>query len=71
MYSKDCQRMPREERDHIEHLDELWEFLDQSNISAKNIQRLKVLASQSDSEVETLAKFVLDLALVHPHKRRR
>ena len=63
--------MPREKRDHIEHLDELWDFLDQSNISAKNIERLKVLASDSDPEVQTLARLVLDIALVHPHKRRR
>jgi hypothetical protein len=68
---KDCQRMPREKRDRIEHLDDLWDLLDQSNISAKNIQHLKVLASDSDPEVETLARLVLDIARVHPHKRRR
>src|ERR1017187_2052621 len=68
---KDCQRMPREKRDRIEHLDDLWDFLDQSNISAKNIERLKVLAAHSDPELQTLAGLVLDIALVHPHKRRR
>ena len=40
---KDCQRMPREKRDGIERLDELWGFLDQRNISAKNVARLKTL----------------------------
>jgi hypothetical protein len=68
---KDCQRMPREQRDRIERLDELRDFLDQSNISAKNIERLKALATHSDPEVRTLAGLVLNLALVHPHKRRR
>ena len=63
--------MPGAKRDHIEHLDELWDFLDQSNISAKNIERLRVLASDPYPEVQRLAVLVLDIALVHPHKRRR
>jgi hypothetical protein len=68
---KDCQRMPREERDRIERLDELWGFLDRANISPKNIGRLKTLVAHADSEVRNLARLVLDVALVHPHKRRR
>jgi hypothetical protein len=68
---KDCQRMPREKRDRIEHLDELLGFLDQSHISTKNIGRLKTLSSHPDAEVQSLAKLVLNLALVHPFKRRR
>jgi hypothetical protein len=70
---KDCQRTPRAKRDRLEHIDELWDFLNQSNISAKNIERLKVLVSGSgsDTEVQTLALLVLDIALVHPHKRQR
>ena len=63
--------MPREKRDRIEHLDELWGFLDQSHISAKNIGRLKALSSNADAEVQRLATLVLDVALVHPFKRRR
>jgi hypothetical protein len=68
---KDCQRRPRAERDQIEHLDDLLGFLDQRNISAKNIERLKVLASHPDRELQRLAGLVLDIARVHPHKRRR
>jgi hypothetical protein len=41
---KDCQRLPRDERDRIERMDELYGFLDQSNISPKNIARLEILA---------------------------
>jgi hypothetical protein len=63
--------MPREKRDRIERLDEVWDFLDQSNISAKNIQRLKTLVAHPDLEVRRLATLVLDVALVHPFKRRR
>ena len=63
--------MPREKRDRIERLDELRGFLDQSNISARNIERLKALVSHPHAEVQRLATLVLDVALVHPHKRRR
>jgi hypothetical protein len=63
--------MPRAERDRIERLDELWGFLDQSNLSGKNCKRLSILASHQDPEVQHLARLVLDIARVHPHKRRR
>lgn len=63
--------MPREKRERIEILDELWDFLDQRNISAKNIGRLKNLVAHPDLEVQRLAMLVLDVALVHPYKRRR
>jgi len=68
---RDCQRTPREKRDCIERLDEVRGFLDQSNLSARNIGRLKTLVSHTDSEVQSLASLVLDVALVHPYKRRR
>ena len=68
---KDCQQMPREKRDRIEVLDELWDFLDQSSISTKNIGRLQNLVAHPDLEVQRLATMVLDVALVHPYKRRR
>jgi hypothetical protein len=63
--------MPREKRDRIERLDELWGFLDQSHISEKNTGRLKALVSHPDTEVQRLAALVLDIGLVHPFKRRR
>jgi len=63
--------MPREKRDRIERLDELRGFLDQRNISAKNIGRLKAFVGHADPEVQELATVVLDVALVHPYKRRR
>ena len=63
--------MPRAKRDPLERLNDLWGFLDQSNISAKNIGRLKTFVAHPDPEVQNLATLILDVALVHPHKRRR
>jgi hypothetical protein len=68
---KDCQRLPREQRDRIERMDELYGFLDQSNISPKNIARLEILAQHASSEVKELALLILVVARVKPHKRRR
>jgi hypothetical protein len=68
---KDCQRLPRDQRDRIECIDELFGFLDQSNISSKNIARLEILAQHASSEVKNLALLVLEVARVKPHKRRR
>jgi hypothetical protein len=68
---KDCQRLPRDQRDHIERMDELCGFLEQSNISSKNIVRLEVLAQHTSSEVKDLALLILEVAHVKPHKRRR
>src|SRR5580692_9461415 len=68
---KDCQRLPRDQRDRIERMDELYGFLDQSNISPKNIARLEILAQHASSEVKDLALLILEIARVKPHKRRR
>ena len=68
---KDCQRLPLEDRNRIEHLDELFGFLQQSNISAKNINRLKTLERESKKDVRELATLLLEVARVKPGKRRR
>jgi hypothetical protein len=68
---KDCQRLPREQLDRIERMDELYGFLDQSNISPKNIARLEALARHANSEIKDLALLILEVARVKPHKRRR
>jgi hypothetical protein len=67
---KDCQRLPREERDRIDRLDEVDNFLNQSHISPKNIARLQVLTQHASVEVRELAKLVLEVARLTPHKRR-
>ena len=68
---KDCQRLPRDQRDRIERMDELYGFLDQSNISPKNIARLEILAQHDSSEVKDLALLIFEVARLKPHKRRR
>jgi hypothetical protein len=68
---KDCQRLPRDQLDRIERMDELYGFLEQSNISPKNITRLKILGQHANSEVKHLALLILEVARVKPHKRRR
>jgi len=68
---KDCQRLPREERDRIECIDELYRFLNQSHISPKNVGRLEILTQHPESGVRQLANLVLEIARVKPYKRRR
>jgi hypothetical protein len=63
--------LPGDQREQIECLDELHGFLEQSNISAKNIARLEILTQHTSGEVRHLATMLLEIARVKPHKRRR
>ncbi len=63
--------MPREKRDRIERFDELYGFLHQSVISAKNVARLKTLSGHEDPEFAEQAALILELARVLPGKRNR
>jgi hypothetical protein len=67
----DCQRLPHEERALITCMDELYDYLEQSHISQKNIDRLRILLHHSDPEVRSLAELVQDIARVKPYRRRR
>ncbi len=66
-----CARLPAEEREVIEQTDELWDYVSQSNISMKNIARLKELKESGDSRIAELAEVLLDVAEVHPRKKQR
>ena len=68
---KDCQRLPRDQREYVDRMDELYGFLEQSNISSKNIVRLEILAQHVNNDVRHLARLILEVARVKPHKRRR
>lgn len=68
---KECSRLPKEERESIEQKEEIAGFLNQSNISAKNITRLKTLVGSDNAEIAELAKVVLEVAQFKPHKKRR
>jgi len=63
--------MPREKRDRIEAFDEMIGFLDQSNISKKNIARTEEWTESAITEVRNLAQFLLEVARLWPGKRRR
>lgn len=66
-----CQRLPREQRDRVERLDELHGLLHQSCISAKNVARVQTLTRHDDRGVAELAALILEIARVTPGKRKR
>ena len=68
---KDCAQLPKENRDTIEQKEEIFNYLKQSHISAKNTARLQRLAASSNAEVAELAAIVIEVAKVKPYKRRR
>ena len=68
---KDCTRLPNADRDAIEQKEEIFNYLTQSHISAKNTTRLRRLATSSNREVAELAAIVIEVAKVKPYKRRR
>ena len=68
---KQCAAKPKEEIDVVDQLEEIFGYLKQSHISAKNIERLSNLATLEDAEVTKLANIVLEVAKVKPYKKRR
>ena len=68
---KDCARMPKEEKDAIEHEEEIFRYLKQSHISGKNIGRLKTLAASSNPHIAELAAIAIEVATVKPYKKGR
>jgi len=63
--------MSKAERRKILLTDEVYGFLEQSNISKKNVARLKVIEECGIEEVVQLAAVVREIALVKPHPRKR
>jgi hypothetical protein len=68
---RECQQLPREQRDRVERFEELHGFLHQSVISAKNIARLKTLSGHEDREVAAHAALILEISRALPDKRNR
>jgi len=68
---KKCQRLPKERRDYVERMGELYRFPEQSHISAKNVARLAQLCQHANPKVQELARLIADVAQVKPYKRRR
>jgi len=67
---KKCGRLPGGRRARQDG-HELWDYLRQSHISAKNMARLGKLASSPDSEIAEMARVTLEVAQVTPYKGRR
>ncbi|MHC4508453.1 MAG: hypothetical protein ACYTAO_05770 [Planctomycetota bacterium] len=68
---KQCAHLPKEEREEIEHKDEIFNYLRQSHISEKNVARLRKLAVSPNERVAELARIVLEVAEIKPYKKRR
>ena len=68
---KACSRLPKDERDAIEHEDEIFGYLKQSYISAKYLSRLRRLIQSQNDQIANLAGIVIEVAEVKPHKKRR
>lgn len=68
---KECRKLPKSEQKRILAENEIVGFLDQKNISAKNIKRLEVLASIEDPRCQSLRRLILEIAHVAPGKRKR
>jgi len=67
----DCRRLPKAEITKILATEEVYHFLEQSNISKKNIARLESLTSIEDESFQQLRGLVLEIAKAKPHKKRR
>lgn len=68
---KDCAKKPKEEIEIIDQEQEIFRYLKQSNISAKNLLRLEQLARSPNQRIAELAAIVLEVGRIKPHKRRR
>lgn len=68
---RNCKRMPKVEQQRLLRLAEIHGFLEQSNISKKNIKRLSALESDAIIAVAELASLVKRIAVAHPRRRRR
>lgn len=68
---KECRKRPKSEQKRILAENEILRFLDQKNISAKNIKRLQELVSIEDPQFQFLRKLIEEIAQVAPRRRGR
>ncbi len=67
----ECSKLPKDEMDFTVQMDEIYNYLKQSNISSKNMGRLTTLSKSPISEIAKYASIVLEVGKVKPHKKRR
>ena len=63
--------MPRAEREAIDQEEEIFGFMHQSHISARNVDRLKILQKSVNPQISNLAAIVFEVAAATPFKKRR
>ncbi len=68
---KECQKLPKSERAAILREQELWGYLNQSNISKRNRRRLEELTHCTDPDQAAMAAVILDVARAKPHRKKR
>jgi len=68
---KDCAAKPKEEIDSIDQEREIFRYLQQSHISAKNLSRREQLANSQNPRIAELAAIVLEVGRIKPYQRRR
>lgn len=68
---KHCAKTSKELIEAIDQEAEIFGFMEQSNISRKNIARLNQLIQSENPRISELASIVLEVAKVKRHKKRR
>ena len=68
---KACQKLPKSKRAAILREQELWGYLNQSNISKRNRRRLEELTHCIDPDQAAMAAVILEVARVKPHRKKR
>jgi hypothetical protein len=68
---KECAKKPKAVIDEIDQEGEILGYLRQSHISKKNVDRLTILVEIDNEKIAEFAGIVLEVAQVHPYKKRR
>ncbi|MBT3288690.1 MAG: hypothetical protein HN849_08100 [Victivallales bacterium] len=68
---KECQKLPKALLERIDIGNELCGYIGQKNISEKNIARLVELTAHEDPDLREHAEALLDIARVHPRRKKR
>ena len=68
---KECRKLPKSEQKRRLAENEIVGFLDQKNISAKNVKRLQELVSIEDPQFQFLRRLIEEIAQVAPRRRGR
>jgi len=68
---KQCARMSKEKRQKIEAEAEIFGFIGQTHISARNLSRLQALAASPLPEISALARPVLEVVTAIPRKKTK